>query len=125
MKAKKVVRVEIFEGEDGNTVVAVVFGVLGQKTIPAWSACGAGVWTREVFTETNRVEMGWIEGYTLRHFRGWTVPAPVVHQTETVVQAVEAAMMASAGWDDQEDASTPFPRQFGGSRQRGRLAAAA
>ena len=125
MKAQKVVSVEIFEGEDGNTVIAVVFGVLGRKTEPRTSAWGAETWTRSVFTETNRVEMGWNEGYALRHFRNWTVPAPVVHPAETVAQAVEAAMMAAAGWDDQEDAHTPFPRQFGGSRQRGRLAAAA
>lgn len=116
MKAQQVVRVDVVSDDDGNTVVACVFGVEGQ---------GADGRRYGRFTETHRVELSWREGYALRHFSGWVVDAPVIHQAETVVQAVEAACMAAAGWDDQEDERCPHPRQFGGSRTRGRLALAA
>lgn len=126
MKAQKVVKIEIFQAECGNTVVAVVFGIEGGKAACVGGALGYPYSdTRRMFTETNRVEMGWHEGYALRHFNGWSVPAPTVHPAETVVDAVEAAMMAAAGWDQQEEDRTPIPRMAGGVRSRGRLALAA
>jgi hypothetical protein len=120
MKAQKVVRVEVFEAAcDGEgcecgglgcmgTVVAAVFGVEGQ---------GADGRRYGRFTEMHRVNMTWSEGYALRHFNGWTVDAPTIHPAETVAQAVEAACMAAAGWDAQEDERRPHPRQFGGSHR--------
>lgn len=126
MKSKKVVRIEINTAECGNTVVEVIFGVRG-RTMEFGSNAGGGVYMRSVwkFTETNRVELGWYEGYGLRHFDGWEVTAPLVHPAETVAQAVEAACMEVAGWDAQEDECCPSPRHFGGSRTRGRFTQAA
>lgn len=126
MKAQKVVRVEINTAECGNTVVGVIFGVRG-RTMEFGSNAGGGVYMRSVwkFTETNRVELGRYEGYGLRHFDGWEVPAPLVHPAETVAQAVEAACMAAAGWDAQEDERLPSQCHFGGRRNRGRLTRAA
>ena len=89
-----------------GTVVACVFGIEGQ---------GADGRRYGRFTETHRVAMTWSEGYALRHFNGWTVDAPVIHPTETVAQAVEAACMADAGWDAQEEARLP---NFHGSASR-------
>lgn len=124
MKAKKVVRVEVFQAECGNTVVAIVFGIKGGRT-EYGSNAGSGVYQRKVrlFTETNRIELGWYEGYGLRHFDGVEAPAPAIHPSETILMAVEAAMREVCGWDEQEVIHNPS--HIGGRRNRTNYANAA
>lgn len=93
MKISKVVRVEVTTAPCGNTEINLVFGVLGVLGV---------LGTRQnpfvhLFTETNRISLGWYEGYDFRFYDGWEIPAPTVHPTETPTTAVLAALEASIG----------------------------
>lgn len=100
MKIQKVVKIEIATADCGNTEVSIIFGLEGAVTSDGYGYS----WPRRVFTETNRISLSFQEGYDLRHFDGWFVPAPRLHPTDDLVKVIEAACCEAAGWDIQEQA---------------------
>ena len=116
MKIQKVVKIEIRQADCGNTEVNIIFGLEGAIT----SYFYGGPHPHRLFTETNRISLGWHEGYALRHFDGWFVPAPRLHPTDDLIQVVTEACCEAAGWDLQEQALPGYvPAQGSFQSQRG------
>lgn len=101
MKSKKVVRIEINTAECGNTVVEVIFGVRG-RTMEFGSNAGGGVYMRSVwkFTETNRIILGWHEGYNFRHFDNWEIPVPKFTDKDDIITTLVDAFEDVAGFHE-------------------------
>lgn len=110
MKIQKVVRIEVTTADCGNTEVNIIFGLEGAITSYFYVGC---VVAHRLFTETNRISLSFREGYDLRHFDGWTVPAPRLHPTDDILKVVTEACYKTAGWASEDDQTLDgwVPRQ--------------
>lgn len=102
MKIQKVVKIEVTSDSQGDTEVNIIFGLKGTRQNPWVHPAHPQPIPR--FTETNRISLGWHEGYDLRHFDGWELPAPRLHPTDDLIKVVTEACRHVAGWDTQEQA---------------------